>query len=342
MLAPHARVIFAFFFALLLGGLGLSAQAQSATATTLAIGDATGPVQTVFTLTATVTRSNVPVEFGLVAFYDNDFPAFHGVPLATVVLHKTDGTATLKRAFVLGGHNITASFLGTATDAASDSLAVSLSVTGQYAGIVDLHLLGTGTDTKLLAKAYGLGFLPITGTMEFKDATAHTSLGVQTLNSGERLGDFAPQAPGLANITHDTVHHPTVTVPADFNGDGQVDVALIDTYTGAPAAIYLEIQSYGGAARSTVTVSGAAHLSAMAAADVNGDGKMDLIVAGTDTGNQGQVYVLLGQGDGTFLQEPVGTVGASPKAIAVADFNDDGKLDFALLDSGVPGQAGKI
>src|ERR1700689_971443 len=58
-------------------------------------------------------------------------------------------------------------------------------------------------------------------------------------------------------------------------------------------------------------------------ADVNGDGKPDLIVQGF-----GSASVLLGNGDGTFRPAVAYSAGGDGGAIAVADVNGDGKPDI--------------
>jgi hypothetical protein len=71
------------------------------------------------------------------------------------------------------------------------------------------------------------------------------------------------------------------------------------------------------------------------AADINGDGKLDLLVANiaAKTSNNGVVSVLLGKGDGTFEAATVySTVGAEAKSVAVADVNGDGKLDLVVAN----------
>jgi len=59
----------------------------------------------------------------------------------------------------------------------------------------------------------------------------------------------------------------------------------------------------------------------------------DLVIANTTSNT---VTVLLGNGDGTFAEAPGSpfTVGAQPRAVAIADFNNDGQLDFAVANSG--------
>jgi len=66
----------------------------------------------------------------------------------------------------------------------------------------------------------------------------------------------------------------------------------------------------------------------VAVADVNGDGKPDLLVSNFESSN---TAVLLGNGDGTFL--PAMTLSGAG-AVAVTDVNGDGKLDLLLASGG--------
>lgn len=70
---------------------------------------------------------------------------------------------------------------------------------------------------------------------------------------------------------------------------------------------------------------------AIAKADFNGDGKLDVVVANFTTGT---ISLLLGKGNGTFQAPVPVTVGTNPVALLVADFNGDGKPDIAVVNQG--------
>ena len=71
--------------------------------------------------------------------------------------------------------------------------------------------------------------------------------------------------------------------------------------------------------------------SSIAAADFNGDGKLDLAVANSGSNN---VTILLGNGDGTFTAAASPATGMAPNSIAVGDFNGDGVPDLAVANAG--------
>jgi len=75
---------------------------------------------------------------------------------------------------------------------------------------------------------------------------------------------------------------------------------------------------------------------AVAVGDFNGDGVPDLAVANAGNpqiGDNGGISILLGNGDGTFRPAANSPAGKNPFAIATADFNRDGKIDLAMIDS---------
>src|SRR5208283_5061347 len=56
--------------------------------------------------------------------------------------------------------------------------------------------------------------------------------------------------------------------------------------------------------------------------------------------SDGTVSVLLGKGDGTFRPQVTYPTGLTPDAVAVGDFNGDGKLDLAVVNTGCPPAGG--
>ena len=76
---------------------------------------------------------------------------------------------------------------------------------------------------------------------------------------------------------------------------------------------------------------GALHPVAIAAADVNNDGNLDLVVSVFDPSFNNTIVVLLGNGNGTFSQlSPISIPGVSGDAVALADLNADGIPDLVV------------
>src|SRR5207253_561415 len=70
---------------------------------------------------------------------------------------------------------------------------------------------------------------------------------------------------------------------------------------------------------------------ALAAADVNRDGRADLIVANF---YDADVSVLLGNGDGSFQEQRRFAAVAGPFALATQDVDGDGRLDILVAGGG--------
>jgi hypothetical protein len=123
----------------------------------------------------------------------------------------------------------------------------------------------------------------------------------------------------------------------DLNGDGKPDM-VISNWDGTISILLNKGKGiYGAATLITSVAALSPHLSSLAFADFNGDGKLDIAAASYYPGNySGNVYILLGNGDGTF-QAPI-TVAASTvsstNTLAAGDFNEDGKMDLLVTVEG--------
>jgi hypothetical protein len=150
-------------------------------------------------------------------------------------------------------------------------------------------------------------------------------------NSGANTVSLLPGAGGGGflnadpSLTSGTGSGPTAVVAGDFNGDGHLDLAVLDRQSGE---ISLFLGDGHGHFTQVGSVSAGNAPTGLAVADVNGDGIPDLLV-----GNQfGDVLVLLGNGDGTFqpYRRTDGQI-----ALAVADLTGNGKPDFIFADPGL-------
>ncbi len=121
----------------------------------------------------------------------------------------------------------------------------------------------------------------------------------------------------------------------DFNGDGQPDVVYVavpSTSTQGPPPVTLTVLLNQGATNPPVAVTTnslstcSGDSISMAAADMNKDNKLDLVL----TCANGNVAVLLGNGDGSFQGPAYYAVSGLKTLAPPVDLNGDGYLDVAV------------
>ena len=134
---------------------------------------------------------------------------------------------------------------------------------------------------------------------------------------------------------------------ADFNGDGKLDVAVANNNcpstfncTTAEGSVGILLGNGDGTFQATTVFdSNGLAPDAIAAVDLNGDGRPDLVIANqceADGCNShaADMVVMLGNGDGTF-QSPstFDSGGYIPSSISIADMDGDGKLDLVITNT---------
>src|SRR5205807_1794938 len=123
----------------------------------------------------------------------------------------------------------------------------------------------------------------------------------------------------------------------DLNGDGRPDL-VVANHNDSTVSVLLNTTPAGSgtpAFTAQKTFATGAGPDAVAAADLNGDGRADLAVG---NGNSDTVSVLLntaaaGAAAVSFAAQKTFATGGGPNAVAVADYNGDGRPDLAITDN---------
>jgi len=151
-----------------------------------------------------------------------------------------------------------------------------------------------------------------------------TSPGMVTINYGDGKGGIS--APQYLNVAGDV----RSVAAADINEDGLADIIFSVQKESSGVRVLLnqaerewklekgpiEINKYEG----------------IKAADINGDGHLDIIAANATSPTQGGIQIWLGDGKGNWPVESGPTISGTYMDVQVADLNNDGKLD--LVGSG--------
>ena len=147
----------------------------------------------------------------------------------------------------------------------------------------------------------------------------------------------------FSSQTYALAHTPFQVVAGDFNGDDRPDVAVMSIAGGTVSILLANADGTFSAAHDFPAITPqfscllCSYFPGIAVGDVNGDGKLDLVLADSYNPAGPSINVLLGNGDGTF-GPAISTVmsflvfpGQADRFIGVADFNGDNKLDVALF-----------
>lgn len=140
-----------------------------------------------------------------------------------------------------------------------------------------------------------------------------------------------------SNATVNVNPHPNCIAVADVNGDGKPDLicgilglSLGPPHGYGPSITVLTNSGSGVFGSNSIAQVGIGPVSVVSA-DVDGDGKMDLISADFNT-----VTVWTNNGSGGFGKNATLSVGYGPCCVAAADVNGDGKVDLISVNQGNP------
>jgi hypothetical protein len=218
---------------------------------------------------------------------------------------------------------------------------IAVAGTTLLGGAVDiLQGDGTGAFTNVTSLGIAVGNGPSSivtgdfngdGNLDF--AVANLTDNTVSVMKGNGTGTTFTAAAGSPFSTG-TGTSPAAIAAGDFNGDGQLDLAVaestknrVDIFKGNGDGTFSLLAGATATGNKPVSI---------VAGDFNADGKLDFAVTNQ---SDNTTTIMLGTGTGTVFMPATaspfstGTGTTSPVAIAAADFNGDGTADLAVANS---------
>ncbi len=207
------------------------------------------------------------------------------------------------------------------TNAGDNSISVLVNNGGSF-GAINTYSVGSHPSSVVIADFNG----------DQKPDLAITNTNGDTVSILINRGDGTFFDP----VAYATGAGPASIATADFNGDGKPDLAVANSLTPenskGPGLVSILLNNGDGTFGNRVDYATGQHPTAVVAGDFNADGKTDLAIA-ANTDIFGNVSILTGQGDGTFLPGAYYNEGFGIAGMTVADFNGDGTPDLAVIST---------
>lgn len=161
--------------------------------------------------------------------------------------------------------------------------------------------------------------------------TAAVALETEPVTAAQAKATPGPAATFGEPTIYTTGVRPWNNHVVDLNGDGVDDVVTVNGNDNAKGTVSVLLSEGDGTYGANTDITVDFLTFGVTAGEVTGDGVVDLVVTGGEA--RGFVKVLRGGANGTFaVDEGTVSVGYSPNAIALADVNQDRKLDIVTAN----------
>ncbi len=173
---------------------------------------------------------------------------------------------------------------------------------------------------KLLAAAAMLGILCVASSLSIVHAAGGVPQSIPTVNF------TAPTNYAVGSL-------PFADAIADFNGDGILDIAVVNSNPYiTPGTVSVMLGNGDGTFQPAVSYNVGNEPDAIVAVDLNGDNAPDIAVA-DELGLTMDVMINKADGSGTFNPAVSYTAGQAPRGIAAGDLRGIGKIDLVVANN---------
>ncbi len=240
-----------------------------------------------------------------------------------IFLNQGNGTFVLQPGYVAGG----ARYQIVSGDFDHDG-DIDLALTGSFGTTVAV-MSNDGSAHFTLANvlttqpgSFAMAVADLDGDGDLDLATANRESSSISVFQNSGALQFAPQAVFAAPF-------PYGLAAGDFDGDGDIDLASI-AYTDTAACGITLLRNLGTGQFTSSVQYPAGQSIALVSADLDGDGRIDLMNATLHA----QIETIFGSGNGSFASVPGYPCGPRPIAAVVAKIDADRRLDVVTVDSG--------